>query len=380
MEKFLYAEINTIGLAILATIYMKGRNITKSDLSQKMFNYLLYVTASLLVFDAAMRCLDGLVFEAANEILLYTTTIYYILTVAMVSVLLMYCDSKVYVSDGKQKLRFKIYMIPFYINAILSVISFTTEWIFRIDENNVYHRGELYWIHVLIIFIPLLYSIRMIIKGMKDCSEVKRNEFRYLILFLLSPVIGFIIQTFCYGLSIAHICCVISLLITFINIQSNLIIMDPLTQVNNRRAFIDYIKCKISKVPDECVLFLLMIDVDYFKKINDEFGHTVGDEALVLIVRGINLACTRNDFLSRIGGDEFAVVGQRRNEEEIKALILEIERKIEEVSIQENTEYKLSVSIGYSIYGRDGIIEISDFINVADKNMYEVKKAKKIKA
>lgn len=84
---------------------------------------------------------------------------------------------------------------------------------------------------------------------------------------------------------------------------------DPLTGLLNRRSFDETAAVELSKAQragqDFCAI---MIDIDYFKPINDEHGHAVGDEVLLVVARRLNRGLTDSDLLSRYGGEEFAVV------------------------------------------------------------------------
>ena len=86
--------------------------------------------------------------------------------------------------------------------------------------------------------------------------------------------------------------------------------VDPLTLIPNRRSYDEHIKEAIAIARrDDTSLSLLMIDIDHFKKYNDDFGHQKGDEALALVAKAIQHALNREtDFVARYGGEEFVVI------------------------------------------------------------------------
>jgi diguanylate cyclase (GGDEF)-like protein len=86
------------------------------------------------------------------------------------------------------------------------------------------------------------------------------------------------------------------------NVLKHLADTDPLTGVANRRQF----KHRLNEVSGPAAIILL--DIDYFKKINDTYGHPVGDAALVEIARRVQDILRREDLLARIGGEEFAII------------------------------------------------------------------------
>ncbi len=84
---------------------------------------------------------------------------------------------------------------------------------------------------------------------------------------------------------------------------------DPLCKIGNRKAFNEHFHYKMSKFASKQEAFgLMIIDVDYFKRINDTFGHTSGDQVLVSIGAALKECVRPEDFVARIGGDEFAII------------------------------------------------------------------------
>jgi diguanylate cyclase len=84
---------------------------------------------------------------------------------------------------------------------------------------------------------------------------------------------------------------------------------DDLTKIFNRRAFEQAVEAALD-VEEAKNIAMMVIDVDHFKQINDNFGHNVGDEALVALVRAIQACLRPEDIFGRIGGEEFAVFGK----------------------------------------------------------------------
>lgn len=80
---------------------------------------------------------------------------------------------------------------------------------------------------------------------------------------------------------------------------------DELTQLNNRRQFVHMAAHKVHQWPKSNSICLLMFDVDFFKKINDTYGHDVGDRVLQNIAEIARKEMRRQDILARFGGEEF---------------------------------------------------------------------------
>ncbi len=88
----------------------------------------------------------------------------------------------------------------------------------------------------------------------------------------------------------------------------NLSITDPLTGLLNRRKLEETIESEVSRARRFGPLSLLMVDLNFFKTINDRYGHPAGDEALKTVAGTLKSCCRGTDFCARIGGDEFAVI------------------------------------------------------------------------
>jgi len=123
---------------------------------------------------------------------------------------------------------------------------------------------------------------------------------------------------------------------------------DMLTQLPNRQAYKNTIEREIDlahrlKLP----LSLMVLDIDYFKKINDSFGHQVGDDTLCRVADTLLSSLRRSDALFRIGGEEFAIVLSHSNHEAALQAAERLRMAINELN-QTNTEQKfpISVSIG----------------------------------
>ena len=140
---------------------------------------------------------------------------------------------------------------------------------------------------------------------------------------------------------------------------------DSLTGIFNRRYFYDYISERANDP-----MTLLYMDLDYFKEINDEYGHDMGD--YVLKKTAHILRDSQDDSVTaRLGGDEFATVINRvLSQDELVELCARLEKTIEETFAAEGL--KLSISIGAAV--TDGSIpDIDTFIKDSDSKMYESK-------
>lgn len=100
----------------------------------------------------------------------------------------------------------------------------------------------------------------------------------------------------------------------FLDGAHNLALLDQLTQLPNRRFFLEQLSLEVQRHQrEQHPLALLFVDIDRFKEINDSFGHSTGDRALVLVAQRLRRLIGRHDFLARYGGDEFVILHQLEN-------------------------------------------------------------------
>ncbi|NLD26847.1 MAG: EAL domain-containing protein, partial [Acholeplasmataceae bacterium] len=149
---------------------------------------------------------------------------------------------------------------------------------------------------------------------------------------------------------------------------------DILTGLPNRRRFLEKLDKKIiQSQSDGSIFYIVFIDVDSFKKINDTLGHDMGDEFIRQVSERIKCILHPDDLLGRIGGDEFAlIVARNLNEPE---LLKEIENIRDNFSIPvkvNNLEIRSTASFGISVFPKDAQTA-SDLLKYADMSMYKAK-------
>lgn len=151
---------------------------------------------------------------------------------------------------------------------------------------------------------------------------------------------------------------------------------DSLTGVYNRRFFEEYLQKEILKTKNNPFTFaLLLIDIDYFKKINDTYGHLVGDQVLFEFATKLRKICRQDDIVSRWGGEEFMIYLRTISLEAVKSKAEALRESIEKFAIEINQEGTVSVtiSIGIAFYPYDGK-QVDDLISKADEALYQAKK------
>ncbi len=145
--------------------------------------------------------------------------------------------------------------------------------------------------------------------------------------------------------------------------------LDPLTKVLNRRALISYLKevCADKNIPYK--LHVLMIDIDNFKSINDNYGHITGDKILVFIANILRKALRDGDKIFRFGGEEFTIVLNRNNDEQSDAIANRLLKLISSNNlIYMGQKISITASIGMTKFLENDTPD--SLIGRADKALY----------
>lgn len=148
---------------------------------------------------------------------------------------------------------------------------------------------------------------------------------------------------------------------------------DPLTELPNRIAFIEMLDNIMLTLRSSEIIGVMDIDLDNFKNINDTLGHSYGDELLIDVTHRLRQVMDENDYLARIGGDEFIILSQNLDD------MVSFEEKIRKVRnvftypfVLSTKEYFITVSIGVAFAPKDGKTAQSLVKNV-DSAMYVAK-------
>jgi len=151
-------------------------------------------------------------------------------------------------------------------------------------------------------------------------------------------------------------------------------ITDGLTKAYNRRHFFETAQTLVSIAKREkSKISFLMIDIDYFKKINDTYGHQVGDYVLIRLVQEMKSMIRDGDLLARIGGEEFAILLHNTSLEGAKVIAEKIRFKTQELDFKDNyIPIDLTISIGCSSLS-ESITALDELYKDADKKLYIAK-------
>ena len=150
---------------------------------------------------------------------------------------------------------------------------------------------------------------------------------------------------------------------------------DYLTQIYNKKYFLDRLRMEFSySKRHNTPLSLMLFDLDYFKKINDTYGHLAGDQILKQFAHEINFIKRHEDLFARYGGEEFVLLLRGTNQEAAVVIAEKIRKRIEEHAFKvDKKEVKVTTSIGVGSFEQNNLEDYQDLINVTDQLLYRAK-------
>ena len=157
----------------------------------------------------------------------------------------------------------------------------------------------------------------------------------------------------------------------------NLANTDPLTGLFNRRRIQEALQYEVDRARRYGMVSLMMIDLNWFKLLNDQYGHNAGDEALKTVAELLKSRCRSTDICARLGGDEFAVILPQTGADGSAIVRQSILDLIEQTRLPwQGEELHLSLSAGIATLSRETTAP-EDLMAAADADMYRQKAARK---
>lgn len=159
----------------------------------------------------------------------------------------------------------------------------------------------------------------------------------------------------------------------------NLSYKDGLTGIFNRRAFDETLEKEWKRADrNNAPISLIMMDIDYFKRYNDAYGHLMGDECLSLVAETIHRTCIRSgDFVARYGGEEFVAILPGTDLEGATLMAETIRANVEELGVEhKNNSTGPNVTISLGVVAAQNVKELTvkKFLGCADESLYESKR------
>ena len=374
MEVALHAEIYLICIIILNLILIWTTRSNANSASEQWFKYVLFSFSCSFIANYLFTVINGWTMSASPSLRIpwILKSLYYIMLTAGVYFWCVYTEVELGYDAFRPVTKLPLQILPLLLPIALILLNLRTHQIFNITENHTYIRGPYTDLLILFLVISTLISdIRIVTASRGETDPVLLRQRAQLTSFPICLLAGWILSSLNGGLPTMCICITIELLCLYVGSSNRQIMIDRLTQVNNRQNLNRFLSNKLHSHSDN--LFLLMIDVDYFKSINDTYGHLEGDEALIRVANALKLGCTvcrKHPYIARYGGDEFIIVAEL-SEDEIHELCSAIRSNLQKKKKKAGVPYALHLSIGYAEW-KEGMTA-SDLMVAADYNLYKEK-------
>lgn len=374
---FFYTEANVVCMVILGIILINDRLHSTRQEKQLWFNRTIYAHILYFISDIGWAAvLSGQLPKLRSLTVLFNLTNYILLSLLAYEwfMYMAAAEGMALVKSRKARVRCLLPMIVSITAIVIAYIAAPTFWI---SEDGVLND----WYYVMMIAAPVFYLLSAFFYSMRNANRADTEDrllYRLIGIYPLG-ILGFgLIQTFALKAPLFCFGCTIMMLYFYIQNMQTQVSVDSLTRLNNRGQINRYLAR--TRFKENVRIFIMMIDIDRFKQINDTYGHAEGDRALTIVadvLRMIDDHIRMPVFLGRFGGDEFTVCVQDTTEnpdlpEEITEILC---RELEEKQKEHHLRYDLKISVGYDTL-RDEEDTMEACIIRADEKLYEKKRAK----
>lgn len=377
LSSVLYAEIYLICIVIVWLCLYWSSARTSNSASERWLH--------IMLVGFMVSFVSNFLFTIFNRILPFPTlrspaswlfkTVYHAALCIGVFAWCGYADTECRGTLFQSKKTLIIPAIPLLALLAMVFSNLFTHQLFEITEEGVYQRHSLFQLEMAaMVACTMVFSVRLILHSHGETDPVKRGHELLVATFSLALVLAWALTA--TGEQIPVICVVISmeLLCLLMGTSTQQISLDKLTQVNNRQNLLSFLEYKLYNHDEK--LFLLMMDLDYFKAINDTYGHLEGDDALIRAASALKRACgsfKRRPYIARYGGDEFIVVVEC-TKSEADALVDSIRETLDQLNEEAHRPYTLAFSIGMAEFHPG--MNANALIESADNALYEIKRAR----
>jgi diguanylate cyclase (GGDEF)-like protein len=291
------------------------------------------------------------------------------LTPLLVGLWASYIDFKLFKKQKRLKKRL-YYQYVTVITIFGLLINFFTPVFFSIDfDTNTYQRGYLFFLRYILIFLLYFHVAYM---TLKNRNRQNSHIIIGIMTFLLFPIIGAIIQIFFQTLYFQFSGSALGVLVIFIFLETTSGNKDYLTNLYSRRVLDEYLDGLVEKQESFTVI---MIDLDHFKEINDEFGHHAGDQVLIEFSRILlKLKKAKRSIISRLGGDEFLCILAEEDSKQYTTYLQQLEKQSNSSVILKTYGFK-GFSEGALVY--DHQMDVDNLLKNVDSLMYSKKNSKR---
>lgn len=378
MENFLRIQINALCVVILVVISpalerrAAGARIAADA---RAFRGLVASTAAMLILDTAGWALGGAPGLAGRIAIYAVNCAYYCVHPVPIMLYILYADFQVHRDDARSARLRKPLLAVFAILVALALTTPLTGFEFTVDEANHYVRGWGFPALAAMLFGLMGFAAVIVFAGRRKVSP---QVYWTLLAFPLPVLTAAVAQDLVYGFVLVWPTTTIFLVAATVNIQRRRASTDHLTGAANRRSLDEALERLVGGAKAGAKRFGgILLDLNDFKSINDNYGHESGDRALEDAAAILRSAVRQEDTVARYGGDEFVVLLPNASEASLSDVVERIRRKTESQDATAARPYRLSFSVGAALYDpvSDGSAE--RFLSRLDASMYEDKAARK---
>ncbi|MDD3334405.1 MAG: GGDEF domain-containing protein [Eubacteriales bacterium] len=251
------------------------------------------------------------------------------------------------------------------LHAAAELLSLFYGFVFYVDEANYYHHGSCYWIYSATYLVGMVFFL---VQGIRFSRLYQNKNKGCLLMIMLLILAGVASRMLDSSLRIAWMSVAAANVLFYIYYSQMIQQVDVLTTLLNRRSY----ESNLTGMKKRAAV--LYFDIDYFKQINDEYGHRYGDQCLAVTGKALKAAYGKAGLCYRIGGDEFCVM-MEMGAQSIQPLNLAFEKEM--ASVRQVEERLPTVSIGYAVFDPK-TMTINQATDAADKALYEEKRRKKV--
>ena len=380
LYSMLYLEVNLFSIVLVVIIAIKTMGMTKM-VAQRNF---IRGAICLIVFfasDTFWVLMENRFFPVYSEIaIIASKNIYFLFTSLTCYSWFIYFE---YLQDSpfvKDKKKILISATFVFIQFVLIIVNHFTGILYYVNDKQEYMRGPLFLSLYAFSYIYVAVTCTRAFLGVFDKKkEEQRKKLIRLASFPVAPAIGGVIQFAFPRLPLVCVMLALSVMILYIDWLTEMISVDPLTRLNNRKQLLHNYEQWLRNNEDHTPIYLLMIDANHFKEINDTYGHVEGDAALVRIADALRAACKtfkKRATIARYGGDEFVVLARAENDRIIEEFIENVHFRLDELNKQAGAKYELKVCIGMA---RTDSVEdrpIKELLAAADEKLYDQKRTR----
>ena len=348
------------GLVLLFyTIYRRAQSF---NYAKRLLLYIIVANIIGLISEAMSWIFDGELYYGVYFLEYASNFLLYLMTPILAGLIAAYIDFKIFYSK-KRLMKLLYYQHTSVIVFILLCINIFYPFIFDVNPvTNAFVSKPLGWMSYAIVLCFYLYMIFVLLKYAQKTNRTTKKVF--IISFLL-PLVGMLIQMIESRLFVSWTAVTLRIYIIYTYIESSTGDYDYLTKLYTRYSYRVFIR---QYIEEQISFGILFIDLNGFKKINDKYGHQIGDEVLIEFGIILQKVFHNEKMIARLGGDEFIVVIEQ-NHNQLDDCLKHIHDHINHSPLK--VIHGLSFAYGYQLHEHQ--MNSDELFDEADKKMYEHK-------